>query len=66
MWVYYYKNGQIHYQKKYYNGLLEGERSSYYKNGNICFKGSFKNNKKFGEWIYYDIEGKVIQKKNYG
>tara|TARA_B100000700_G_scaffold32001_1_gene30567 strand:+ start:518 stop:802 length:285 start_codon:yes stop_codon:yes gene_type:complete len=64
-WTYYYKNGKTHYEKRYNEGKLEGERISYFENGNINFRGYFRSNKKSGKWIYYDIKGNVIKEYNY-
>lgn len=70
---YTFKKGKVQENISYYfpNGQLKNKISPngdfvyYYDNGQIRLSGEWKKNMKFGEWTWYDREGKVLDKKTF-
>ena len=58
----YYPSGKI-YMKRNYNKTYE--ITYYYENGQIFLSGYVKNNAAYGEWNYYDKNGKLVAKGAY-
>ena len=44
------------------NDIEDGPMEAFYENGNFKEKGNFKDGKKYGNWEYYDEEGKLTEK----
>lgn len=59
----FYENGAQKALLNYDEGKLHGDAEFFYKTGRIKIKGKYKNNQKRGKWLYYDANGKVINKK---
>jgi len=48
----YYKDGEIHIQKKYTDGKLNGKFVEFYDNGNKKVTGSYLENLPHGQWLW--------------
>lgn len=46
-WVFFYKEGQLRWERSYREGKRVGPFEEYYENGQLKSKGSFKD----GEWV---------------
>ncbi len=65
-WKYYYSEGTIEQEGSFDNrGRHDGMWLWYYNNGNVWKKENFENGVNEGEYIEYDISGKVIVKGEY-
>jgi antitoxin component YwqK of YwqJK toxin-antitoxin module len=62
---FYYENGNKEQYFKRENGLIEGEVISYHEIGGVRSKGICIKGKKEGTWKYFDIKGKLIEKRTY-
>jgi uncharacterized protein len=61
----FYETGEVKIKAKQRNFENDGPVIGYYKSGGIEFKGTWLEGKQDGEWVYYNLEGKVIQTKIY-
>lgn len=65
-WKYYYQDGTLEQEGTFNNrGRHIGEWIWYYQNGYVWKKEFFENGKNEGEYIEYDISGKIIVKGEY-
>jgi len=63
-WLYISKKGDLYFQMSFINNKKDGRFISYNSN-KICTVGQFKNGQKNGEWVFYDLDGRIIKKTNY-
>lgn len=64
-WKYYYSNGNIWSTGSYDHGSKTGIKQVYWPEGQLRYEGSFTNDQKSGHWIFYDMEGNIIEEKDY-
>jgi antitoxin component YwqK of YwqJK toxin-antitoxin module len=55
--IFYYDNGQKHWDQNWKKGKLDGNYIAYFENGKEKAKGVYKKGQKVGEWIYFDQQG---------
>ncbi len=66
-WINYYENGNYKEIGYYNNNLVEGPIKKYYKDGVLKAEGNYMDWRiKVGEWKYYDKNGKLASKLDYG
>ena len=63
--VYYHKNKQIERKLYYYPNSPKVSCVSYYTNGVKSSEGIFINKEKDGNWLYYNVNGKLVAEENY-
>jgi len=63
--TYYYPTGQKWSEGSFKDGKPHGLRKTYYVNGQLRYMGYYNNGKMEGEWIFYDENGKVLNKVKY-
>ena len=61
----YFSDSVIRIDVEVENGIKDGRFTEYYENGELKLKGKFNNDIQVGTWKYYDIEGKLIEKKKF-
>jgi antitoxin component YwqK of YwqJK toxin-antitoxin module len=61
----YYETGEIKVKTFYKNGLIIDTVFSFHKNGNVESKGIQKNSQQLGWWFYYDLNGKLKEKREF-
>lgn len=54
-----YDNGQLEWEGRFDNGLIQGKVTSWYKNGLLHFTGEFRHGMQHGSFTYYDEHGKL-------
>jgi len=64
IWKYFYKKGQIKTVEEYKDCKLNFI-TGYFDNGNFKFKGNCVKGQSDGEWIYWNVDGRLILKGNY-
>jgi uncharacterized protein len=65
-WKYYYQDGNLEQEGEFDNrGLHIGQWTWYYPNGNTWKIENYENGLLEGEYVEYDILGKIIAKGNY-
>ncbi len=66
-YINFYKNGSPSEMGTYDDSKIEGPILKFHINGRIKEKGIYRNWRvKIGEWSYYDNNGKLIKKEDYG
>ncbi len=54
-----YDNGQLEWEGRFDNGLIEGKATSWYRNGQLHFTGEYRHGRQDGSFTYYDEHGKL-------
>jgi hypothetical protein len=52
-----YDNGQLEWEGRFDNGLIEGKVTSWYRNGRLNFTGEYRQGMQHGSFTYYDENG---------
>ena len=66
-WTNYYENGNLKEVGTYQKDKVAGPIQKFYPSGKLKAKGNYREWRiRVGEWIYYDEQGKIIKKENYG
>jgi len=63
-WEYFYSNGNLKMEGKFYWGDKTGVWKYYYENGKLESEGSWSNNKQDGLWKWYSENGELKKKVN--
>ena len=61
----YFDNGNLSREGMYEWGSLEGKGVFYYPNGQVRFEGTYFHDTKHGIWKKYNIEGELIDEREY-
>ncbi len=64
-WKYYYSNGNLWSTGSYEHGIKTGVKQVYWPEGKLRYEGNFTDDQKSGHWIFYDMEGNIIEEKDY-
>ncbi len=64
-WKWYNKDSVLYQTANYEKGITSGLYRTYYSNGTIESEGSIKNGKYQRLVIYYDEQGKIVEKEFY-
>lgn len=64
-WKYYYQNGNLWSLGNYEHGRDHGKKKVYWPEGNIRYEGFFSNDQKSGHWIFYNMDGTVLQEMDF-
>ena len=64
-WISFFENGNMQSEGFFKDGLRDGKATVYYENGKIYYEGAYKDGKEVGKWIFYDVERKKINEKDY-
>ncbi|MEZ4721520.1 MAG: hypothetical protein R2813_06535 [Flavobacteriales bacterium] len=64
-WRYYYKTGTLWSLGVYQNGLMEGKKEVYWPDGKKRYEGYFSNDKKSGHWTFYNMDGSILQERDF-
>lgn len=62
-WQWFNKDSVLYQSVYYKDGITSGLHKTYYPNGKVESEGSLKNGKYQGLVIYYDEEGKIVDKE---
>jgi antitoxin component YwqK of YwqJK toxin-antitoxin module/predicted esterase len=54
-----YDNGQLEWEGRFDNGLIQGKATSWYPNGQLHFTGEYRDGMQHGSFTYYDENGKL-------
>ena len=54
-----YDNGQLEWEGRFENGLIQGPVIEWYQNGQLHFSGVYCNGMQEGSFTYYDEQGKL-------
>jgi antitoxin component YwqK of YwqJK toxin-antitoxin module len=54
-----YDNGQLEWEGRFDNGLIQGKVTSWYRNGQLHFTGEYRHGMQHGSFTYYDENGKL-------
>jgi hypothetical protein len=54
-----YDNGQLEWEGRFDNGLIQGKVTSWYRNGQLNFTGEYSHGMQHGSFTYYDENGKL-------
>jgi len=54
-----YDNGQLEWEGRFDNGLIQGKATSWYRNGQLHFTGVYTHGMQHGSFTYYDDNGKL-------
>jgi antitoxin component YwqK of YwqJK toxin-antitoxin module len=60
-----YIEGNQMVQRYYYKGILNGTIKEWYPNRELKIQGQYKMGKIDGEWCFYDINGQILEIRNY-
>jgi antitoxin component YwqK of YwqJK toxin-antitoxin module len=63
LWQWFNKDSVLYQSVYYEDGITSGLRKTYYPNGKVESEGSLKNGKYQGLVIYYDEQGKIVDKE---
>ena len=66
LWISWADSDKKKSEETFVNGVLDGEIINWYDNGNIDREGIIRGNKKEGNWTYYNGDGSVDFKFDYG
>lgn len=58
-----FESKNCHFKTK--NGMLQGQFSQNYPNGEIMVEGFFDHNQRVGTWNFYNVNGRLIEKRLY-
>jgi antitoxin component YwqK of YwqJK toxin-antitoxin module len=61
-WTSYFPNGNVRSQRSYVNGLADGPTVVNHPNGMPYYVGRLRKGKSFGEWVFYDEQGKELKR----
>jgi len=64
-WKYYYPDGKLWSLGYYSHGKNDGKKEVYWPEGNIRYEGFFRNDQKSGHWIFYNMDGTVLQEMDF-
>ena len=59
----YYPSGELKALTTFLNESKHGLQKFYFENGNLMFQGRFYLDKEDGEHLYYDIDGRIAERK---
>ncbi len=65
VWRQFYLSGNVKLETRIDNGIRNSVFYCYYENGKFETKGHYKNDKMEGDWIYFDKDGKELERINY-
>jgi antitoxin component YwqK of YwqJK toxin-antitoxin module len=65
-WTSWYENGNKWSEGHYSRGVDDGEKTAYFENGNKRFQGIYVKGKMVGEWRFWNDDGVLMKKINYG
>jgi pimeloyl-ACP methyl ester carboxylesterase len=54
-----YDNGQLEWEGRFENGLVQGKATSWYRNGQLHFTGEYRHGMQHGPFTYYDENGEL-------
>ena len=54
-----YDNGQLEWEGRFDNGLIQGEATSWYRNGQLHFTGEYRHGMQQGSFTYYGENGQL-------
>jgi hypothetical protein len=54
-----YDNGQLEWEGRFDNGMIQGKVTSWYRNGQLHFTGEYRRGMQHGSFTYYDENGKL-------
>ncbi|HTO95005.1 MAG TPA: prolyl oligopeptidase family serine peptidase [Bacteroidota bacterium] len=54
-----YDNGQLEWEGRFDNGLIQGKVTSWYRNGQPNFTGAYSHGMQHGSFTYYDENGRL-------
>ncbi|HET6243778.1 MAG: toxin-antitoxin system YwqK family antitoxin [Bacteroidetes bacterium] len=63
--IHYHSNGNLHYESNHYYGVRNGLRKDFHDNGNLKSEGYFEKGVAFGDWLWYNLNGKLYQRDSY-
>ena len=64
-WVFYHANGAVQCEATFVGGREEGPYRVYRDNGAPYYIGQYSNGKPAGTWEIYDMQGNLVEKKEY-
>lgn len=64
VWKFYFENGFVWSEGKYWYGKRRGPSTVFYKNGKVHMEGNYKNDLKVGTWKLYDENGDLSKAIN--
>ena len=64
-WKAWYQDGTLWSIQNFKAGLKEGENRVWYENGILRFEGGFKEDRRFGNWVFYDMEGDTVDTRSF-
>ena len=64
-WVSFFENGKKQSEGFFKSGLRDGKALVYFENGQVYYEGYYKDGKEVGKWVFFDMEGKKINEKDY-
>ena len=54
-----YDNGQLEWEGRFDNGMIQGKATSWYRNGQLHFTGEYRHGMQQGSFTYYDEHGQL-------
>jgi len=60
-----YDNGQLEWEGRFDNGLIQGKVTSWHRNGQLHFTGEYSHGMQHGSFTYYDENGKVYSRADF-
>ena len=60
-----YDNGQLEWEGRFDNGLIQGKVTSWHRNGQLHFTGVYRHGMQHGSFTYYDENGKVYYRADF-
>jgi hypothetical protein len=54
-----YDNGQLEWEGRFDNGLIQGKATTWYRNGQLHFTGVYRHGMQHGSFTYYDENGRL-------
>ena len=64
-WVSFFENGKKQSEGFFKSGLRDGKALVYFENGQVYYEGYYKDGKEVGKWVFFDMQGKKINEKDY-
>lgn len=58
-WKFYFENGFVWSEGKYWYGKRKGHSTVFYPSGKVQIEGTYKNDIKIGNWKLYDKDGSL-------
>lgn len=64
-WRAWYQDGTLWSIQNFKAGKKDGENRVWYETGVLRFEGGFKDDQRFGNWVFFDMEGDTVDTRNF-